>query len=219
MERSGQSLVQARSWDVLCRDREQEAGRREYPGVSAHGLPYGPSETYPATALFLSLASSAPLKSLQTRDFRPDGNACGTPPLARKSPAPSQEGAKHPYEADAPIKSSIAFATESFDPRDKNRVGAAGDHEEDGNPTSRQAFSGRPARIVIGQVPETSKGSASPRLGEAGSQRPNQSSACQSREQRHTGPRTPLHVNEGRPRARYDKKEYNKCSQVEYDSC
>ena len=57
------------------------------------------------------------------------------------------------------------------------------------------------------------------RLGEAGLQRPNKPSACQSREQRQTGPRTPLTENEERPRAKYHKKEYIKCSQVEYDSC
>jgi hypothetical protein len=83
---------------------------------------------------------------------------------------------------------------------------------------SRQAFSGRPARIT-GQAPGASNRPASPQLGGAGPQRPNQPSACQSREQRQTGPRTPLHENEGRPRATYDKKEHTKCSQVEYDSC
>ncbi len=85
-------------------------------------------------------------------------------------------------------------------------------------PSSRQAFSGRPARI-LGRTPGTSNGSTSLQLGEAGFPRPNQSSACQSREQRQTGPRTPLREKEGRPRAKYDKKEHIKCSQVEYDSC
>ena len=74
-------------------------------------------------------------------------------------------------------------------------------------------------RMVFGLVPEASNGPVSPQLGDAGSPRPNEFSVCQSREQRDTGPRTPLHASEGRPRARYDKKEHNKCSQVEYDSC
>ena len=85
-------------------------------------------------------------------------------------------------------------------------------------PSSRQAFSGRLARIV-GRTPGTSNGPASLQPGEAGLPRPNQSSACQSREQRQTGPRTPLREKEGRPRAKNDKKEHTKCSQVEYDSC
>ncbi len=84
--------------------------------------------------------------------------------------------------------------------------------------SSRQVFSGSPAWIV-GWAPGAPDGPASSLFGEAGLPRPNQSSACQSREQRQTGPRTPLHENEGRPRATYDKKEHIECSQVEYDSC
>ena len=175
---------------------DREVGCREHPsalGVACDSR-QGLSETYPPFSLFRKSHHRAPSKSLQGTDFQPAESVCGPPPLARMLPTPPDDGAKH-------------------------LCGIAGDREEGENRTSRQAYSGRPARIVTGLVPEASNRPASPQHGGVGFQRPNQSSVCQSREQRHTGPRTPLHVNEGRPRARYDKKEHIKCSQVEYDSC
>jgi hypothetical protein len=115
-------------------------------------------------------------------------------------------------------KGSIALAAAASESRPS--CGAiAGDYEEGRNNRSQQAFSGRPARMVLERVPVASNRPMPPQLGGAGSQRPNEFSACRSWEQRDTGPRTPLQVNEGRPRARYDKKESSKCSQVEVDSC
>ncbi len=180
------------------------------------------SETSAATALFSASSYCETPKCLQIASFRPAEGSCGLLPFETTPPAPPGNGAKHlcdPHEGSGPAKSPIVLTAESFELRRRGGVGTAGDREEGEDRTSRQAYSGRPARIVIGLVPEASKGPVSPQLGEAGFQRSNRSSACQSREQRHTGPRTPLHVNEGRPRARYDIKESNRCSQVEVDSC
>jgi hypothetical protein len=160
-------------------------------------------------------------KSLQLVAFRPAEGYYGPPRPVPTPPTPPGGRAKNrcdPNQARRLAKSPIALVAGSSDLYRKGGVGAVDDHEEGENPTSRQAFSGRSAGTV-GRVPEASNGTASPQSGVAGSQRPNQFSACQSREQRYTGPRTPLHVNEGRPRARYDKKESNRCSQVEVDSC
>ncbi len=170
-------------------------GAQEHLGVigATHGLGHGPSETYPAIPLFRGSNYSGAAKALQIADFRPAKGSRGPLRPATTPPTPWGNGAKH-------------------------LCGITGDREEDENQRSRQAYSGRPARIV-GLVPEASNGPVSPQAGEAGSQRSNQSSACQSRVQRDTGPRTPLHASEGRPRARYDKKESNRCIQVEYDSC
>jgi hypothetical protein len=141
-----------------------------------------------------------------------------------------RRGSSETYAADAQFRASDCRRT----PKPPQIIGFRADGTHDGSPSAgrvsstslgdrakpspRQAFSGRPARIV-GRVPRVSSGLASLQFGEAGLPRPNQSSACQSREQRQTGPRTPLRENEGRPRAKYDKKEHIKCSQVEYDSC
>jgi hypothetical protein len=80
--------------------------------------------------------------------------------------------------------------------------------------TARRARTAHQDKLTLADPPDfdragprTSNEPVSPQPGDVGFQRSNQSSACQSREQRHTGPRTPLHVNEGRPRARHDKKE------------
>jgi hypothetical protein len=186
----------------------EEAGRGECLCVigALYGLGGGSSETYPAIPLF-HLSNyyrdySAP-KSLQIAAFLPTEGSCGTLPPAVTPAMPPGDGAKH-----------------RCDPHRRGGAGTAGDREEGENRRSRQAYSGRPARMVYGPVPGTSNGPASLQLGGAGLlQRSNEFSACQSREQRDTGPRTPLHASEGRPRARYDKKEHNKCSQVEYDSC
>jgi hypothetical protein len=175
----------------------------------------GSSETYPATPAFRASNHREPTKLLQITDFCLAGDSFGTPAPKNIPSTSSDDPAKNQHEADEFDQSLSAFATELFD---QGRVDAADGHEEDGNPTSRQAFSGRPARI-IGRIPGASNRPESLQLGEAGLQGPNQPSACQSREQRQTGPRTPLHENEGRPRATYDKKEHIKCSQVEYDSC
>jgi hypothetical protein len=180
------------------------------------------SETYAATVLFSAPGYCETPKCLQIAFFRPAEDSCGLLPFATTPPAPRGNGAKHlcePQEGNELVKSLIALAAESFELRRRGGAGTAGDREEGEDRTSRQAYSGRPARMVIGLVPEASNGPVSLQSGEAGFQRSNQSSACQSREQRHTGPRTPQHLNEGRPRARYDKKESNRCSQVEYDSC
>ena len=140
-------------------------------------------------------------------------------------------GSSETYPADTLLRSSGCFKTPKppqitgFRPVGKlgglplpGRVSSAslGDRAK---PLSRQAFSGRPGWMVLRRVPGASNGPASLQFGEAGLQRPNESSVCQSREQRQTGPRTPLRENEGRPRAKYDKKEHIKCSQVEVDSC
>jgi hypothetical protein len=180
------------------------------------------SETYAATALFSAPNCCRTPNPLQIAAFRPGEGPCDPQPPTTTPHTPPDSGAKHrcdPHEAGGLANSPTVLTAESFKPRREGGVGTAGDREEGENRTSRQAYSGRPARMVIGLVPEASNGPASRQLGEAGFQRSNRSSACQSREQRHTGPRTPLHVNEGRPRARYDKKESNRCSQVEYDSC
>jgi hypothetical protein len=203
-----QLLVPPLPRDAQCSapDCEEEAGRGEYLGVigATQGLGDRPSETYPPIPLFrLSNCyrdCSAP-KSPQIAAFRP-AEGWGALLPAATHVMPLGGGAKH-----------------RCDPRRRGGVGTAGDRGEGENRRSRQAYSGRLAWMVIGWVPEASNGPASLQLGEVGSQRPNRSSACQSREQRDTGPRTPLHLNEGRPRARYDKKESNRCSQVEYDSC
>ena len=183
MANSRQSLVLPLPGDAqrFALDCEEEAGRREYPGVvrAARGLRYGPSETYAASALFRTSGYHKAPKSPQITDFHPAGNLGGLPSPGRVS---------------------------STSPGDRAK------------PSSRQAFSGRPPRIV-GRAPGAPDGPASSLLGEAGLPRPNQPSVCQSREQRQTGPRTPLREKEGRPRAKYDKKEHIKCSQVEYDSC
>jgi len=112
----------------------------------------------------------------------------------------------------------IVLTAAASEPR---RSGGAviGEYKEGRSRISLQAFSGRPARVVLELVPETSNGSVPPQFGGAGSRRSNEFSACRRWEQRDTGPRTPLHENEERPRARYDKKERSKCSQVEVDSC
>ena len=169
---------------------------KEHPDIigATHGFGHGPSETYPAIPLFRGSNYSRAANSLQIAGFRPAEGSCGPLRPVATSPTPPGNGAKHP-------------------------CGTTGDREEGENRTSQQAYSGRPARTLIGLVPEASNGPASPQSGEVGSQRPNQPSVCQSREQRDTSPRTPLHASEGRPRARYDKKESSKCSQIEYDSC
>ena len=185
----------------------EEAGCDERPGAigAPHGLGDGRLETYPAIPLFrssnCSRESGAP-KSLEHAVFRLAEGSRGALPPAAMPAMPLGDGAKH-----------------RCDPRRRGGVGIAGDRGEGENRRLRQAYSGRPAWMLIGRVPEASNGPASLQLSEAGLQRSNRSSACQSREQRHIGPRTPLHASEGRPRARYDKKEHNKCSQVEYDSC
>ncbi len=179
------------------------------------------SETYLATIGCGESDQRGAPKSLQIAAFRPADGSCSSPPLAKISSRTPGSGAKNrcdPKGASKFVKSPTALKTESSDPFHKAGVGAADDQEEGEHPTSPQAFSGRPVGTV-GRVPEASNETASPQSGVAGSQRPNQSSACQSREQRHTGPRTPLHVNEGRPRANYNKKEHSKCIKVEYDSC
>jgi hypothetical protein len=176
----------------------------------------GSSETYSATLPFRASSHREPPKLPQIVDFCVAANSFGLPVPESMSSTLSEDRAKHQHEANEFAKSWSALITKSFD---QGRVGAPDEHEEeDRNATSRQAFSGRSARIV-GRVPEASRGPASSQFGEAGFKRPNQFSACQRREQRQTGPRTPLHENEGRPRATYDKKEHIKCSQVEYDSC
>jgi len=152
----------------------------------------GSSETYSAIPLFRAAGYCRTSNPLQLAGFRPAEGPCEPLSPATISPASSGGGAKHR---------------------------CVGDREEGENQRSRQAYSGRPARMEFGLAPVASNGPVSPQLGDAGSRRSNQSSACQSREQRDTGPRTPLHVNEGRPRARYDTKESNRCNQVEYDSC
>ena len=208
MAKGRQWLILPLPRDAQCSapDCEEEAGREEHLGViGAHGSGDRPSETYPAIPLFRSSNYSRDYstpKSLQIAAFRPAEGSCGALPPAPSPAMPRGDGAKH-----------------RCDPHRRGGVGAAGDRGEGENGRSRQAYSGRLARMVFGLVPEASNGPASLQLGEVGSQRPNRSSACQSREQRDTGPRTPLHASEGRPRARYDKKEHNKCSQVEYDSC
>ncbi len=210
MANGRQLLVLPLPRDTQCfaPDCEGEAGREEYLGVigALHGLGGRPSETYPAIPLFrLSncCRDCRTSKSLQIAVFRPAEGSCGTL-LSGATPAmPPGNGAKH-----------------RCDPCRRGGVGAAGDCGEGENGRSRRAYFGRPARMVFGLVPVASDGLVSPQLGGAGLlQRSNEFSACQSREQRDTDPRTPLHASEGRPRARYDKKEHNKCSQVEYDSC
>jgi hypothetical protein len=134
------------------------------------------------------------------------------------SPGRGAKNSPRPPEANRLPWSLIALQVGALEPRRRGGT-IVGDDEEGRIRTSLQAFSGRLARMAFERVPEASKGPVPLQLGGAGSERQNQSSACQSREQRNTGPRTPLHVNEGRPRARYDKKERSKCSQVEYDSC
>jgi hypothetical protein len=164
--------------------------------------------------------------------------AAGCKKDAGRGKDPSVLGAAHglrcgpleTYAADALFRASDCCRT----PKPTQIKGFRADGTDDGSPSagrvsstslgdrakpsSRQAFSGRPVRIV-GWVPRVSGGLASLQFGEAALPRPNQSSACQSREQRQTGPRTPLRESEGRPRAKNDKKEHIKCSQVEYDSC
>ncbi len=186
-------------------DRKEEAGRGTCLGVigAPHGLGDRPLETYRVDPLFSSSCSYGAPKSLQIAAFRLAGGSCGALPPVVTPAMPLGDGAKH-----------------RCDPCRRGGVGAAGDCGEGENGRSRQAYSGRPARMVFGLVPVASNGLVSPLLGGAGLlQRSNEFSVCQSREQRDTGPRTPLHASEGRPRARYDKKEHNKCSQVEYDSC
>jgi hypothetical protein len=200
-------LLSLRDAQCSAPDCQEEAGRGEHLGVigAPPGLGDRPLETSPAIPLFrlsnYHRDCGAP-KSPQIAAFRPAEGSCGALPTAATPVMPPGDGAKH-----------------RCDPCRGGGVGTAGDRGEGENRRSRQAYSGRLARMVFGWVPEASSGPVSLQLGEVGSQRPNRFSVCQSREQRHTGPRTPLHLNEGRPRARYDKKEYNKCSQVEYDSC
>jgi hypothetical protein len=207
MPRGRQSLVLPLPRDAqrFAPDCEGEAGSGKYPGVigALHGSGGGPSETYPAIPLFCAANYCRASKSLQIGVFCLAGGSCSTlPPSATPAMLPGN-GAKH-----------------RCDPHRRGGVGTAGDREEGEDRRSRQTYSGRPAWIVFGLVPEASNRLVSPQLGGAGLlQRSNEFSACQSREQRDTGPRTPLHASEGRPRARYDKKEHNKCSQVEYDSC
>ena len=189
------------------------------PGIGgAQELPREPSETYLAIALRRESDHRGPSKSLQIAAFCPTVSSCGRRLPAGTSP---KDGAEHPrdrYEGSGLAKGLCALATESFDSRGKGGAGVA-EGQEDEHRRSRQAFSGRAARMV-GWTPGASNRPASLPLGEAGLlPRLNQFSACRRWEQRQTGPRTPLHENEGRPRAMYDKKEHIKCSQVEYDSC
>jgi hypothetical protein len=139
-------------------------------------------------------------------------------PSLRLSRGWAARKSSRPPDANRLDRSSIALAAVASESR-RNGGGIAGDYEEGRNRRSQQAFSGRPARMVLGRVPVASNGPVPPQLGGAGSQGSNEFSVCRSWEQRDTGPRTPLQVNEGRPRARYDKKESSKCSQVEVDSC
>ncbi len=196
MAQGCQVLVLPLPWDAhrSASDREVEAGGWECPDVgAARGLWCGPSETYPADTPVRASGCRRTLKLPQITGFRPAGDLGGLPSFGRVSSISSGDRAK-------PSRSLQPFSGEGATSR------------------SLQAFSGRSVRMQ-GRVPGASNGSASPRFGGAGLQRPNQSSVCQSREQRQTGPRTPLTENEGRPRARNDKKERIKCSQVEYDSC
>jgi hypothetical protein len=138
-------------------------------------------------------------------------------PSPRVSRGWAAKKTSRPPDANRLDKGSIALAAASESRRSGGAI--AGDYEEGRNRRSQQAFSGRPARMVLERAPVASNGPVPPQHGGTGSQRPNEFSACRSWEQRDTGPRAPLQVNEGRPRARYDKKESSKCSQVEVDSC
>jgi hypothetical protein len=145
---------------------------------------------------------------LQNAIFWLPARPVGRLPLGTSLSLPPGRAAKNssrPPDAnrlDRGLGALVAAASES-----RRSGGAiAGDYEEGRNRRSQQAFSGRPARMVLERVPEASNGPVPPQHGGTGSQRSNEFSACQSWEQRDTGPRTPLQVNEGRPRARYDQK-------------
>jgi hypothetical protein len=219
-----QSFVLSLPWDGLCRmPGVGEVGLRERPGAvgATPGSNLGVSETYPAIPLFRTSNHPEHQKSLQIEAFRPTRG--GRPPLppARMSHTPPGNGAKHlcdPHEASRPAKSPTVLTAESFNPRLTGGADTTGDREEGENRRSRQAYSGRPARIA-GWVPEASNGPAPRQFSGEDLERPNHSSACRRREQRHAGPRTPLRENEWRPRANYNEKEHIKCRQVEYDSC
>lgn len=199
------------------------AGLERGPACSSDRLTrrYRQSETVPATVGRGESGQCGAPKSLQIKAFPLTEGSCGSPSLAKTPSTPRGGCAKNrcdPKGAGKFVRSPTALTTESPDPSHEGGIDIADDQEEGENPTSPQAFSGRPAGVA-GRVPKASNETASPQPGVASSQRPNQSSACQSREQRQTGPRTPLRENEGRPRAKYDKKEHIKCSQVEVDSC
>jgi hypothetical protein len=132
---------------------------------------------------------------------------------------PAKKSSRPPDANQPDDRGSIALAAAAASESRRSGGAIAGDYEEGRNSRSQQAFSGRLARIVLERVPVALNGPVPPLCGGAGSQGSNEFSACWSWEQRDTGPRTPLQVNEGRPRARYDKKESSKCSQVEVDSC
>jgi hypothetical protein len=195
--KSRQSLALPPPWDA-----------QGYMGIigATHGLGDESSETYSAIASDRApdyCGTQEPLQIIGFRGFRPAEGPCGPLPPATTRPRSSGGGAKH-----------------QCDTRRRSGAGTVGDREEGKNRKSRQAFSGRPAQILLGLVPEAPNRPVSPQLGGAGLfRRLNELSVCQSRVQRDTGPRTPLHASEGRPRARYDEKESNRCSQVEYDSC
>jgi hypothetical protein len=197
------------------------------PGRSLAGLSYRlmqqhrQSETDPATIGCCEISQHEEPEPLLIAAFCPIDGLRSSSPLATMAPKPPGSGAKNrcdPNEASGFVKISATLKAETPDLLRKGGVGTAGNHEEGEHPRSPQAFSGRPA-ATTGRVPEVSNETAKPQSGVAGSQRPNQSSACQSREQRHTGPRTPLRKLKGRPRANYNKKEHSKCIKVEYDSC
>jgi hypothetical protein len=180
------------------------------------------SETDPEASK-VELSSSRELsKSLLFTAFQPPGALDERWPVAA-SPYPSRaNGAKPcgvPSEASRPSRASVLSSVAgSLEPR-RSGGATAGDDEESSIAGSQQAFSGRPASAVLGRVPTALNGPAPRQLGGVGPERLNQSSACRRWVQRHTGPRTPLREIEGRPRAKSDKKESSKCSQVEVDSC
>lgn len=197
---------------------------RGLPKVGTHGADGDgglQSETYPCANENSRAACCGLVNVLQTPHFWLRKPLSERLSLGQSPALPQRKGAKrspYPLRTNRLDRSPIGSAVAALESR-RGGGTVAGDDEEGRKRRSIRDFSGRPARTVLEPVPEASNGPVPPQLGGAGSQRSNQFSVCQSWEQRDSGPRTPLHANEGRPRARYDEKENSKCSQVEYDSC